>query len=444
MLKRKMTDILLDWKNDPQRKSLMVIGARQVGKTFTISDFGKENYRSYVYINFEETPSLQSIFSGNKNIDMIMQRMSVEFPDVDFIPKDTLIFLDEIQNCPDARVALKFFTMDGRYDVIASGSLLGVRYREVSSYPVGYETTLDMHSLDFEEFLWARGIKAEMVDMVKGSLANKEPLDDYVLERFNAHHREYMIVGGMPEVVMTFNETNHFGKVLKAQRQIVNGYMDDATKYAKPSDKGRVRSTFRSIPVQLAKRNKKFVYSDVDGDVKGWSNVFGGSLSWLYDAGIIRYCFNLSELALPLAQNTRENSFKIYMRDTGLLMSMMEDGISSAILNEDVFVNEGAIVENVTADMLVKSGFELTYFERKGTLEIDFILNINGIVTAIEVKSGNNKQSKSLDSIKDRYGVNRRIKLERTNVHVDEDDIEHYPLFASAFLREMNDRGRIE
>jgi predicted AAA+ superfamily ATPase len=440
MLKRKITDLLVEWKGRPKKKSLLVRGARQVGKTYSIDDFGRKNYASYVYINFEKNANYASIFAGDRDVDAILRKMSAFFPDAEFIPGNTLIFLDEIQNCPDARVSFKFFTMDGRYDVIGSGSLMGVRYRDVSSYPVGYEETIDMSSLDFEEFLWAMGIREDTIEEIKNGLIEKRPMEKALLNRFNELFTWHMIVGGMPEAVMTFKDTNHFGKVLKVQKGILDAYLDDIVKYAPVQEKNRVLAIFHSIPGQLAKSNKKFIFARVEERMGTKYDTYGNSLLWLKEAGIAAFCYNLHEPALPLMSNRKDNAFKVYMRDTGLLIAMMERGVAKAILDKDLSINEGAIMENIVADMLVKEGYDIMFFEKNGTLEIDFVLNLNGIATAIEVKSGNNKQSKSLGVLmSDKYKVRRGIKLENTNTFVDEKGVEHYPLFAAAFMRSMNE-----
>ncbi|NLL95032.1 MAG: ATP-binding protein [Thermoplasmatales archaeon] len=438
MLKRKITDDLMRWKNGPRKKSLLVRGARQVGKTFSINEFGKNNYGAYIYINFEENPSYKDIFAGDRDVDTIMRKMSMAFKDKEFIPGDTLIFLDEIQNCPDARVAFKFFTQDGRYDVIGSGSLLGVLYKEVSSYPVGYEDVIDMRSLDFEEFLWAMGVGDDSIAYVRECISRKEAIDDFTLGEFEKYLKQYMLVGGMPEAVSVFRGTGHYGQAQTVMKGILGGYMDDVSKYAVGLDKNRVRATFLSIPAQLSKRNKKFTYVDIEGRKGNGRNVYGDGLSWLYDAGVIDFCHNLQKPALPLAGNKRLNAFKVYMKDTGLLVSMMEDDLSFALRDDGIYVNKGAIAENLVAEMISKNGHPLTYFERRGTLEVDFILNLKGAVTAVEAKSGGNKQSKSLDVVmSDKYGVDRGIKLERGNIHVDGKGVEHYPIFAAAFLESM-------
>ncbi|MCL2148177.1 MAG: ATP-binding protein [Methanomassiliicoccaceae archaeon] len=440
MLRRKVADQLMDWKNDPDKKSLLVRGARQVGKTYSINDFGEKNYGTYVYINFVKNPEYATIFAGDLDVDAVLRRMSAFFPKARFTPGDTLIFLDEIQKCPDARVAFKFFTMDKRYDVIGSGSLMGVMYTEASSYPVGYEDSIDMHSLDFEEFLWAMDVREDIIGEVKKSLVEKRPIDAVFLNRFNEFFRWHMVVGGMPEVVETFKKTNHFGKVRTAQRNIIRTYIDDITKYAPAVMKNKILSIFHTIPVQLAGRNKRFVFADVDDSGGGRYDKYGNSIMWLYEAGIINLCYNLTEPAIPLLSRRKNNSFKVYMNDTGLLMGMMEEGLARGILNSDLDVNNGAMMENIVAEMLVKEGYELNYFEKNGTLEIDFVLNLGGAVTAVEVKSGDDKQSKSLGVVMSKtYKVKRGIKLQGTNVVIDDKGIERYPIFAAAFMRSMNE-----
>ncbi|NLN72562.1 MAG: ATP-binding protein [Thermoplasmatales archaeon] len=319
---------------------------------------------------------------------------------------------------------------------MASGSLLGLNYKEVSSYPVGYETTVELGSLDFEEFLWALGIKEEIISYISDEIKNKQELDKSILEKMNEYYRWYAIVGGMPDVVNRFIKTNNFNDVHLAQKDIIAGYMNDVSKYAPNSEKKRIKNVLESIPMQLGKLNKKFQYTDIidSGRGEGYRS-YGSSLSWLHDAGIVEYCYNLQEPVAPLTSNIKMDSFKVYMKDTGLLVSMMEPGVGVAILDGNMRINRGGIVENLTADVLAKKNIRLTYFERKGKLEVDFILNLDGTVTALEVKSGNNKQSKSLDTVmSDKYGVGRGIKLESTNIHIDEKGVEHYPLFASAFL----------
>lgn len=437
MLERKITNILNEWKQEKKKPCLLVRGARQVGKTFIIDDFAKKNYETYIYINFELMPEYKKIFDGNLDIKTLIMKLEVTFPEKKIIPNNTILFLDEIQACPNARTALKTFSLDGRIDVISSVSLLGLYYKEVNSYPVGYERVVDLYPLDFEEFLWGVGIKKETIELVRNCFKNKEKLDEYILEKFSEQFKMYILVGGMPNIVSKYIQTSSLNEVLTMQKAIIENYMLDVAKYATTTNKQKIMDTFNSIPIQLSKNNKKFMYSEILEDEENiGKRKYSVATEWLRDAGIINFCFNLSEPAVPLVSNIKQNCFKIYMRDTGLLISMFESGVQKAIMDDDLYINQGAILENVCCEELKTRYDKIMYFERKSTLEIDFILNLDGKVTAVEVKSGNNKQAKSLSSILENYKtVTRYIKLEKDcNVYVDENNIEHYPLFMIMFL----------
>lgn len=437
MLKRKITQKLLEWKNEKNKQCLLVRGARQVGKTYIIEDFAKKNYKSYIYINFELYPEYKQIFDGNLDIKTLKMKLEVTFPETPLITNNTILFLDEIQACPNARTALKTFALDQTIDVIASGSLLGLYYKEISSYPVGYERVIDMYPLDFEEFLWGIGIKEEIISLARSSFENKQSLDEYILKQLEEQFKMYILVGGMPRIVESYIETSSLAKVLELQKGILENYKLDILKYADEKEKQKIINCFESIPIQLSKPNKKFSYANIinnttsDGERK-----YTSSIEWLRDAGIINFCYNLSEPAAPLASNIKLNCYKIYVRDIGLLVALFESGVQKDILNDNLYINEGAILENVCAEEIKIKYDKVMYFEKKSKLEIDFILNIDGKVTALEIKSGNNKQAKSLKSIIDNYKtVTRYIKLEKnTNIYVDEDNIEHYPLFMIMFI----------
>ena len=345
MLKRKITEKLLNWKNNEDNICLLVRGARQVGKTYIIDEFAKKNYKSYIYINFELEPSYKSIFDGNLDIKTLKMKLELSFPNTPLISNNTIIFLDEIQACPNARTALKSFAMDNTMDVIASGSLLGLYYKEIASYPVGYEKIIDMYPLDFEEFLWAIGVKDEIIDVARNSFNNLLPLDEYILNQFEEYFKMYLLVGGMPKIVETYTQNNSLIKVLELQKSIVENYKMDILKYANEPSKQKIISCFNSIPSQLTKVNKKFLYKDIiDANANEGERKYSSSLEWLRDAGIINVCNNLTEPASPLVSNVIENSFKIYVRDTGLLISMFEQGVQKDILNENLYINEGAIL----------------------------------------------------------------------------------------------------
>lgn len=437
MLERKITQKLIEWKKEKKKPCLLIRGARQVGKTYIIDDFAKNNYKSYIYINFELMPEYKKIFDGNLDIKTLIMKLEVTFPEVQIIPNETILFLDEIQSCPNARTALKTFSLDGRIDVISSGSLLGLYYKEVTSYPVGYERIIDMYPLDFEEFLWGIGIKKETIEYVRQCFEETKEVDEYILKQFSEQFKMYMLVGGMPNVVNEYINTSSLNKVITMQKAIVENYLIDIAKYAEKNNKQKIINTFNSIPIQLSKNNKKFRYSEILEDEENiGERKYMSAIEWLKDAGIINFCYNLSEPAIPLVSNIRQNCFKIYMRDTGLLISMFETGVQKAVMDEELYINQGAILENVCSEELKTRYDKIMYFERKSSLEIDFILNIDGKVTAVEVKSGNNKQAKSLNSILENYKtVTRYIKLEKDcNVYKDDNNIEHYPLFMIMFL----------
>ena len=309
----------------------------------------------------------------------------------------TVLVLDEIQECPEARTALKFFRTDGRYDVIGTGSLLGVKGygKEPKSIPVGSETVIDMYPLDFEEFLWANGITDPVIGMLKQCLEKETPVPEALHNRMKQLLLQYVVVGGMPDAVQTFVDTKQMDEVLGIQRDIVRSYEDDMVKYAERKDKSRIKECFQSIPKQLSKENKKFQYSVVK---KGsTASQYLGSLQWIEDAGIIARCYNLSITELPLDGNAEEDVFKVYMRDCGLFVSMLEDGTQYDILQGNLYGYKGAIFENLIADIFGKMGRKLYYFHKGSGLEVDFVIRYQGQCTLIEVKSGDGKYQKYKD-----------------------------------------------
>ena len=431
MLKRKIENQLISWKNNSNRMPLIVKGARQVGKTFTIENFAKKNYKNYIYINFEEMPEYKTIFDGNLDIGTLTKQMTLRIKNINLAANETVIFFDEIQSCPQAITALKFFAIDKRFDIIASGSLLGINYKEVSSFPVGYVEHLEMHSLDFEEYLWAIGISQSSICDIKKYFDERKALPGGMHEQMMKYFKEYIVVGGMPRVVREFTETQNFANVLKLQKAIVKDYLNDISKYATGTEKTKVRACFLSVPKQLAKDYKKFQYSVVE---KGsTSKKFAGSLMWLYDAGIINFCHNLAKPELPLEGNSIDGEFKVYMRDTGLLMSMLEDGSQTDVIDGNLGIYKGAIYENIIADIFTKTDKKLYYFERKSKIEVDFFIRFQKIATAIDVKSADNTKSKSAVNIIKNYGVQKAIKLSAKNLR-NSDKIDHIPLYMAMFL----------
>lgn len=409
MFKRKIDAVLDAWKNDKDKLPLVIKGPRQIGKTTSILAFGKRNYEHVVYINFDESHELNFIFDGNLDVDTIIINMTAAIPGVELVPNESLIILDEIQSCPNARTALKFFAIDGRFDVIASGSLLGINYKEVRSYPVGYEMVEEMHSFDFEEFLWALGYDDNIKNILKNFFDKEMKVPEAIHKKMMENFKNYIIVGGMPKVVDIFVNTKDLTKVYQMQKAIVQSYENDIAKYAEMKDKTKARACFLSIPKQLSKENKKFQYSKVAHGAR--AREYEGSLMWLYDAGIVNYCHNLSCLQLPLEGNAIDQVFKIYMRDTGLFMSMLEPGSQADILKGNLGIYKGAIYENIIADILTKMGRKLYYYKKgDDTTELDFVIRYQGACVPIEVKStnGNAKAMKHAISAKENdvtYGI---------------------------------------
>lgn len=422
MLKRKMYDTLLNWKNSEKKECLLVKGARQVGKTYLIRRFGDAEYESFIEINFHEQKSLKVIFEGDKTAEEIYKRMTANIPGIRLIPGKTLIFLDEIQKCADARTALKFLAEDGRFDIIASGSLLGLSYgkdddaevERVESIPVGYEKSVVMYSMDFEEFLWAYGYGEEVIGYLKSfyDAEGKLPVD--VHQKFESLLREYLVVGGMPEVVASFMEFKDFTKVQEIQDKILTSYSDDIAQHAKGAEKVKVRQCYDSIPRQLARENKKFKYSEVEH--KATARKFADSVQWLRDANMAYICHNTSTPILPLRAYEKDNEFKLYMADTGLLLALFGFATKQALLNGTLKgFAKGGIYENFVAEALMKKGYTLHYFKSGDSSELEFIIEKNGEVVPIEVKAGN-AATKSLDSFVKEFEPSVAIKLVDGNV----------------------------
>lgn len=420
MLKRKVYRELLEWRSERKnglKKCLLIKGARQVGKSYIVKAFGKAEYRSFIYIDFFRQPNLKAIFNGELSADEIYKRMTANMPEIELIRGDTLIFLDEIQYCGNARTAIKFLADDMRYDVISSGSLLGLSYGDdddenvetPSSIPVGYERQIEMRSLDFEEFLWAYGYKEETIAELKGYLDNGEQIPESIHNRYEMLFREFMVVGGMPEVVADFAENKDFNRVARIQADILAEYQDDISKHAKGREKQYVRMCYDAVPKQLAREIKKFQYSTVE---KGQTRrKFGGSIKWLKDANIVNACYNVREPYLPLMANADENQFKLYINDTGLLTRMYGTEIKLAILNNTIKGNaKGGIYENVIAECLVKRGYALYYYKPDDSHEIEFIIEKNSGTVPVEVKAGNTASVSLNTFIKD-FSPNIAYKL---------------------------------
>lgn len=446
MFRRKIELILEDWLKSKDHNPIVIKGARQCGKTYSVRHFAETHFDNVVYMDFHMNPNLKRCFNDRLDVETILMNISLSLPHVDFVPKKTCIIFDEIQDCAAARASLKFFKLDGRFEIMCTGSLLGVngyktREEQVDddkySIPVGYEDIVNMYPMDFEEWLWANGVKQMHIDYLKECLLNENSVSDSIHERMRELLFQYAIVGGMPKVVSTFIETKNYGKVRSVQQRIVEEYKVDMLKYARTEDKSRIRECFESIPSQLARENKKFTYALVRKH--GRSSEYIGSLQWIEDAGIIRRCYNLETTELPLDGNRINDCFKVYMGDTGLFVSMLEEGTAMDIMNGNILQYKGAIAENLLADILGKMGRKLYYYKKGDKLELDFVLRYQGECVPLECKAttGNAKSLKTVLKNKDVYHVRHALKLGDYNVGR-KDDILTIPLYMG-FLLKIND-----
>ena len=444
MLRRKIESVLSEWKDSKSKKPLVIKGIRQCGKTYIVQKFATENYESVVYMNFILEPDKKSAFTGNIDVDTIILNLSALIPGSRFVKGKTCIIFDEIQDCREARTALKSFQIDGRFDVIATGSLLGVRGYGKSdnglddgqdSVPVGYETVVEMHPLDFEEFLWANGINDKVIDLVKSCFENETPVPDGIHKVMMELLYRYIIVGGLPDVVNTFIETKNIELTYKMLRNLIAEYEEDMVKYADNADKSRIRECFESIPKQLSKDNKKFQYSVVRKG--GRSLQYIGSIQWLEDAGIVKRCYNTQVTELPLEGNSINDCFKLYTSDIGLLVAMLDYGTQSDILKGNLLGYKGAIFENLMADFLCKSGQKLYYFQKDSGLELDFLVRYKGecVVLEVKAKSGKAKSLRTVLKNKEVYHVNNAIKLGKYNVGR-EGEVLTIPLYMGFFIKD--------
>ena len=444
MLKRKIESVLSEWKNSKLKKPLVIKGIRQCGKTYIVRKFAKENYESVVYMNFILEPDKKTAFTGNIDVETIILNLSALIPNSRFINGKTCIILDEIQECREARTALKSFQMDGRFDVIATGSLLGVKGYGKSemdmeegqdSIPVGYENVVEMYPLDFEEFLWANGINEKVIAIVKSCFENETVVPDGIHKVMMELLYRYVIVGGLPDVVNTFLETKNIEQTYHVQRSLIAEYEDDMVKYAADEDKPRIRECFESIPKQLAKDNKKFQYSVLRKGAR--SAQYIGSIQWLEDAGIARRCYNTKVTELPLEGNAVSDCFKLYTTDIGLLVSMLDYGTQADILKGNLLGYKGAIFENLVADFLCKSGQKLYYYQKDSGLELDFMVRYKSECVVIEVKakSGQTKSLKTVLKNKNVYHINNAIKLGKYNVGR-EGEVLTIPLYMGFLIKE--------
>lgn len=416
LLKRKIDRELATWKQNPDRLPLIVKGARQVGKTASIRKFAGENYQSVIEINFALQKQFRTIFEDGFEVDTILKNISLMNPDLVFPPGQTLLFFDELQACINCATSLKAFKQDGRYDVICSGSLMGINYREIESNSVGYKEDYEMHSMDFEEFLWAKGYREEQIENLYSHMLKLEPFSRLEQDTLFENFREYMVLGGMPAIVNTFVKNRNYSNTLKMQKQILLDYEEDITKYAGGLDQGRILNVYRKIPVFLGKENKKFQISKVQHGARNREYV--GTVDWLDNAGIVNVCYCMAQPELPLKGNYNPDSYKLYFRDTGLLIGSLDDEVQEDLrFNKNFNTYKGAIYENVIGDMLVKQGYQLYFYRNeKGTIEMDFFVRDADSLVPVEVKANDGATASLNRLIKDdayeeiRYGIKFGMK----------------------------------
>ena len=432
MLRRKIYNELLEWKNHKSKECLLIKGARQIGKTYIVNFFGKHEYQSFIYLNFIEKPEFISLFDGDLSPEEIKKRISFAIKNVNFIKNKTLIFLDEIQMCPNARTALKFLAMDESIDVIASGSLLGIHYKSITSVPVGYEKQITMYGLDFEEFLWANGYNDKNISNLREYYETQTIVPEAIHNKMLKLLREYMSVGGMPAVVQTYIDTLNFGEVHKIQENILASYMDDILKYASTYEKPKVRNCYLSIPRQLSKENTKFQFGVVEK--KATARKYENSVEWLRDAGLVNWCNAVSIPQYPLAAYEKEGFFRLYMADIGLLIALFGFDMKKAIIQNTLTgAAKGGIYENLIAVMLKSNGWNLNYYiSDDGSQEIEFIISKDCSIIPIEVKA-NRGATNSLNHILSDESIRLGIKLSAGNIDLQGKKLT-MPLYMAMFL----------
>lgn len=418
MLKRKIDKYLTDWKNRPDRKPLIIKGARQIGKTRSVEWFAGQNYASVIEINFIEQKKYREIFNDGFEVDAILKNISLLNPELKFIPGNTIFFFDELQACPNCATSLKFFKLDGRFDVICSGSLMGISYNEIESNSVGYKEDYEMHSMDFEEFLWAMGYNDEFTADLLSHMLDVRPLSELQMDTLMSLFRDYVIIGGMPEVVSTYVRNKNFSGTLDIQRQLLKDYEEDITKYVEGLDKAKVKAVYNHISTFLAKENKRFQITKIARNAR--NRDYMGCVEWLADAGVVNVCYCLNQPELPLKGNYDPKMYKIYFKDTGLLIASLDEEAQEDLrANRNLGTYKGAIYENIVGDMLVKQGYRLFYYHSdRPALEMDFFIRSADSLIPVEVKA-NDGATASLNRLlnDDKYNdVKYGIKLGYRNI----------------------------
>ena len=411
MLRRKVDSYLTRWKQNADRKPLIIKGARQIGKTRSVEWFAERNYKYFIEINFVEQKKYREIFNDGFEVDTILKNISLLNPEYRFEPGETLFFFDELQACPNCATSLKFFKLDGRFDVICSGSLMGISYKEIESNSVGYKEDYEMHSMDFEEFLWAKGYSDDFIDGLYQNMLDIKPLASLQMDVLMGLFRDYVIIGGMPEVVSTYIRNKNFSGTLDIQKQLLKDYEEDITKYVEGLDKAKVKAVYNHISVFLAKENKRFQITKISRNARNRDYI--GCVEWLSDTGVINLCYCLNQPELPLKGNYDPKLYKVYFKDTGLLIASLDDEAQEDLrANKNFGTYKGAIYENIVGDMLAKQGYQLFYYKQENpAIEMDFFVRDADSLIPVEVKA-NDGATPSLKKLIDgdkytdiRYGI---------------------------------------
>lgn len=444
LLKRKVDSFLMAWKNNSDRKPLIIKGARQIGKTRSVEWFAQQNYANVILINFVEQKKYRDIFNDGFEVDAILKNISLLNPEAKFIPGETIFFFDEIQACPNCATSLKFFKIDGRFDVICSGSLMGINYKEIESNSVGYKDDYEMHSMDFEEFLWAKGYQDDFVEELYGYMINGKPFSELQMDVLMNLFRDYVIIGGMPEVVDTYIRNKNFSGTLGIQKQLLRDYEEDITKYVEGLDKAKVKAVYNHISTFLAKENKRFQITKIGKNARNRDYI--GCVEWLADAGMVNICYCMNQPELPLKGNYDPKLYKIYFRDTGLLIASLDEEAQEDLrANRNLGTYKGAIYENIVGDMLVKQGYSLFYYNSdKPALEMDFFVRDADSLVPVEVKV-NDGATASLNNLlkSDKYpDVKYGIKLGYRNIGYN-GKFYTFPYFLTFLLKRfLSDKNR--
>lgn len=435
MLRRKATSEIKNWISTKNKKCLVVQGARQTGKTYIIERFAEDNYDEIVEINFKQMPSAMEIFSGDLTVENMIMALRFRFPDKKIIPGKSLIFLDEIQECQEAITSLKFWALDNQYDVIASGSLLGIDYKRASSYPVGYVDYLRMYGLDFEEFLWCMGISEDLIDNIRDFLNSRSKIPESIHSQMMSYYRQYIAIGGMPEAVQKYLDTKDFREVDKVQRNLLQGYLYDIAHYATAEEKVKAEKCYLSLGKQLLdKENHKFQYKEVEHG--GRAQKYYSSIDWLLRADIIHLSKVVTDVKYDLDDYAREDFFRAYTTDLSLLIAMKDYSLKQHIVENTLLGNtKGGIFECAIVDALYKKEYPLYFYKNETTKrEIDVIIQKDGAIIPIEIKSGNTRATSLKSIMKNNSNISLGYKFADSNIGESDDGIITLPLYMISFI----------